>query len=110
VKLKQFREATMLALSRFVGERIMIGEDIVIEVRKIIGNRVVISVSAPDDVAIDREEIHSQKQEFGLTREVRKTRLGNPKTKEGVREADPAYAQRAFCFESVMVNATADLI
>jgi carbon storage regulator CsrA len=58
------REAIMLALSRFEGERIHVGDNIVIEVRRIFNKRVVISVVAPENMAIDREEIYLQKREF----------------------------------------------
>lgn len=54
----------MLALSRFEGERIHVGDNIVIEVRRIFNKRVVISVVAPENMAIDREEIYLQKREF----------------------------------------------
>ena len=48
----------MLALSRKIGERIRIGDDIVIEVRGIFNNRVVLAVSAPYVLVIDRLDVH----------------------------------------------------
>lgn len=47
----------MLVLSRKVGERIMVGDDIVVEVAEVRGNRVRLAVSAPDYVSIARSEL-----------------------------------------------------
>jgi carbon storage regulator len=47
----------MLVLSRKEGERLVIGENIVITVVRIKGNRVRIGVQAPSEVGIKREEI-----------------------------------------------------
>ena len=48
----------MLTLTRLVGERILIGDDIVIEVRSILdGKQVRISIDAPRQVPIRRAEI-----------------------------------------------------
>ena len=48
-----------LVLTRSVGERILIGDDIVIEVRTIIdGRQVRIAIDAPRQVAIHRAEIY----------------------------------------------------
>jgi carbon storage regulator len=48
-----------LVLTRSVGERILIGDDIVIEVRAIIdGRQVRIAIDAPRQVAIHRAEIY----------------------------------------------------
>lgn len=52
----------MLVLSRKVGERILIGRNIVVTVVKTAGNRVRLGIEAPDDVVIHREEI-AQKTE-----------------------------------------------
>jgi carbon storage regulator CsrA len=54
----------MLVLSRKVGERIHVGNDIVLEVRKISGNRVTIAVEAPRDVRILRGELELAAREF----------------------------------------------
>lgn len=48
----------MLVLSRRVGERIMIGENIVIEVMEVKGEQVRLGINAPRDVVIHREEIY----------------------------------------------------
>lgn len=47
----------MLTLTRREGERLMIGDDIVIEIKRVRGNQVSIGIKAPDHVAVHREEI-----------------------------------------------------
>ncbi len=47
----------MLVLSRKIGEKIHIGGDITIEVRRVAGNRVTLAVDAPRDVRILRGEL-----------------------------------------------------
>ena len=47
----------MLVLSRKVGERIQIGENITIVVNRVVGNRVTIGIEAPSDVRIVRSEL-----------------------------------------------------
>jgi len=47
----------MLVLSRKTGERIHIGDDIFIEVRRVAGNRVTIAIDAPKSIRILRGEL-----------------------------------------------------
>ncbi len=47
----------MLVLSRKAGERICIGDGIVIAVQKIRGDQVRLGIEAPEKVAIFREEV-----------------------------------------------------
>ncbi len=47
----------MLVLSRKPGERLMIGDDIVLVINKIAGNRVTIAIEAPRDVRVVRGEL-----------------------------------------------------
>lgn len=47
----------MLVLSRKMGERIHIGEEIFVEVRRVAGNRVTLAVCAPKEVRILRGEL-----------------------------------------------------
>lgn len=47
----------MLVLSRKLGERILIGDSVVVTVVKIDRNQVRIGIDAPDEVAVFREEI-----------------------------------------------------
>jgi carbon storage regulator len=47
----------MLVLSRKVGERIHVGDDVVLEIRRIAGNRVTLALDAPRHVRILRGEL-----------------------------------------------------
>lgn len=47
----------MLVLSRKVGEKLMIGDDVVLTINRIAGNRVAIGIEAPRDVRIVRGEL-----------------------------------------------------
>lgn len=55
----------MLVLSRKVGERIHVGDNIVLEIRRIAGNRVTVALEAPRDVRILRGELEGPAREFG---------------------------------------------
>jgi len=54
----------MLVLSRKSGERIHVGDQITIEVRRIAGNRVTLALEAPRDVRILRGELERAAREF----------------------------------------------
>ncbi len=54
----------MLVLSRKVGERIHVGDDIVLEIRRIAGNRVTLALEAPRNVRILRGELDQAAREF----------------------------------------------
>ncbi|MCV6615805.1 MAG: carbon storage regulator [Cellvibrionaceae bacterium] len=47
----------MLTLTRKAGQKLVIGEDICIEIVSISGRQVAVGVSAPDSIRIYREEI-----------------------------------------------------
>lgn len=47
----------MLVLSRKLGERLVIGDDIVLIVNKIAGNRVTLAIEAPNHVRVVRGEL-----------------------------------------------------
>ena len=47
----------MLVLSRKQGEKIHIGDEIVLEIRRIVGNRIVIAIDAPEKYRILRGEL-----------------------------------------------------
>lgn len=47
----------MLVLSRKVGEKIQIGENVVLVINRISGNRVSIGIEAPEDMRIVRGEL-----------------------------------------------------
>ena len=50
----------MLILSRRVGEGVVIGSDITVTVLGIKGNQVRLGIRAPEDVAVNRTEIHER--------------------------------------------------
>jgi carbon storage regulator CsrA len=54
----------MLVLSRKAGQRIHIGDEIVVEIRRVAGNRVTIALEAPRDVRILRGELQQAATEF----------------------------------------------
>ncbi len=47
----------MLVLSRKAGEKLMIGDNVVLTINRISGNRVAIGIEAPRDVRIVRGEL-----------------------------------------------------
>jgi carbon storage regulator len=53
----------MLVLSRKKGQRIHLGESIVLTVLRCHGSQVRLGIEAPEDVVILREEIHDQWRE-----------------------------------------------
>jgi carbon storage regulator len=55
---------TMLVLTRNVGEKIIIDGNSQITVVAVKGNKVRIGVEAPDDVRVDRQEVHERRGEF----------------------------------------------
>ena len=52
----------MLILTRRVGESLLIGDDVVVNVLGVKGNQVRIGVDAPKDVTVHREEIYDRIQ------------------------------------------------
>ncbi len=51
----------MLVLMRRKGEKIMIGDNILVEVTEIRGEKVRIGITAPREISIDREEVKERK-------------------------------------------------
>lgn len=72
----------MLVLSRKVGERIHVGDNITVEIRRIAGNRVTIALAAPRDVRILRGELEQAAREFRGPETV-----ANVHTKESEKES-----------------------
>ena len=52
----------MLILTRRVGEKLVIGENVTVTVLGVKGNQIRIGIDAPKDVAVHREEIYSRIQ------------------------------------------------
>lgn len=53
----------MLVLTRSVGQKIIIGNDIEIVVSSVAGEQVSIGIQAPKDIQVHREEIYRRIQE-----------------------------------------------
>jgi len=56
---------SMLVLSRKVGERIHVADNITVEVRRVYGNRVILAVDAPKEIPIFRGELNTQTEGKG---------------------------------------------
>ncbi len=52
-----YREADMLVLSRKEGEQLVIGDNVVLTINRISGNRVAIGIEAPREVRVVRGEL-----------------------------------------------------
>ncbi len=52
----------MLILTRRVGESLIIGDDVVINILGVKGNQVRIGVDAPKEISVHREEIYDRIQ------------------------------------------------
>lgn len=62
---KARQSAGMLMLSRKVGQRVLIGNDIVIVVNGVEGSTVTLGIQAPRHIPVDREEIRKFKEAKG---------------------------------------------
>ena len=58
----------MLVLAREQGQRIIIGDDIVIEVIQMSGRKVRLGIEAPKEVSVHREEVHESIKREGEKR------------------------------------------
>jgi carbon storage regulator len=61
----------MLVLSRKIGEKLVIGDNITVVVSKIAGNRVTLGIEAPGDVRIVRGELEPHAKAELATRMTR---------------------------------------
>ena len=61
----------MLILTRSQGEKIMIGDDIVVSVASVVGTKVRLGITAPIDVNVDREEVRMRKNAGALRPKTR---------------------------------------
>ena len=57
----------MLLLTRKVGEKLRIGDDVIVTVLGVRGGQIRIGIDAPRHVRVDREEIHQRILEEGET-------------------------------------------
>lgn len=62
----------MLVLSRKIGEGLMIGDNILLTVNRVAGNRVTIGIAAPQSVRIVRDENMSPEQRQTLEANIKK--------------------------------------
>lgn len=85
----------MLVLSRKVGEKLVIGDNITIVVNRVAGNRVTIGIDAPDEVRIIRGELQPSIDQF--------------QPKPPAREPAPALAWTSGGYERATDSATASV-
>jgi carbon storage regulator len=64
----------MLVLSRKEGERLVIGDNVIITVNRISGNRITLGIDAPREVRIVRGELEAKDE---ARREQRPTEMGH---------------------------------
>jgi carbon storage regulator len=57
-----------LDLGRKKGESVMIGDDVKVTVKSILGNRVTLSIDAPKSVPVNRQEVYDDIQKNGSKR------------------------------------------
>jgi carbon storage regulator len=58
----------MLVLTRKVGERIVIGDGILVTVVSVQGGKVRVGIAAPPAVPVDRAEVHARREGFAVGR------------------------------------------
>ena len=69
----------MLIITRRPGEKIMLGDDIVVHVMEIVGNSVRIGIQAPRSIPVYREEIWTAvKEENRAAAAAEQTKLPRP--------------------------------
>lgn len=56
----------MLVLSRKVGQKILVGDNLVLQIMKVQGGRVKIAIEAPDSLKIRRGELEEQTPTFEM--------------------------------------------
>ena len=61
----------MLILTRRVGERLIIGENVTVTILSVKGNQIRIGIDAPRDIKVNREEVYQRilNERKGLSRE-----------------------------------------
>jgi carbon storage regulator len=51
----------MLVLSRHCGEQIVIGDEVIVTVVAIEGNKIRLGIEAPKSIPVDRKEVHDRR-------------------------------------------------
>jgi len=51
----------MLVLSRHCGEQIVIGDEVIVTVVAIEGNKIRLGIEAPKSIRVDRKEVHDRR-------------------------------------------------
>lgn len=67
----------MLILTRRPGESVMIGDEVTVTVLSIKGNQIRMGFSAPQNVAVHREEVYQRIQAERLTSNMQQVSSGN---------------------------------
>jgi len=67
----------MLILTRRPGESVMIGDEVTVTVLGIKGNQIRMGFSAPQNVAVHREEVYQRIQAERLTSNMQQVSSGN---------------------------------
>ena len=83
----------MLVLSRKVGQRLVIDDNITIVISRIAGNRVQIGIEAPDDVHIMRGELNKIRRQFSNGDQASLSEPGRLNVVSGF-DASPAITSR----------------
>jgi carbon storage regulator len=72
----------MLLITRRVGEKIMVGDNVVVHVMEIVGNTVRVGIQAPRSVPVYREEIwHAVREENRAAADAAPFELPSPTVK-----------------------------
>lgn len=77
----------MLVLTRRIGERIRIGDDVTVQVLEVRGGQVRLGLAAPAEIRIFREEIYR-----AIETQNRSARLPDPESLTGAAQAWHEYA------------------
>lgn len=56
----------MLVLSRLLGESIVVGDDIIVTIMEIRGDKVRLGINAPPDIPVHRQEVYDAIQRANL--------------------------------------------
>jgi|JI8StandDraft_1071087.scaffolds.fasta_scaffold10969_5 carbon storage regulator len=84
-----------LVLSRFPGERIIIGQDITVEVAEVRGNKVRLKVVAPKGVSVHREEVAKKIEEKARSAKVQSASEGPGQPKPATGPCEVASTSEA---------------